>query len=259
MTSRDLNLVVGFERAVMRGRASRVEDGPFGHAFYMDEFPTFYFGNFLEIDRLPDVAGAEEVIAELDRVLAEYEHRLGCTFDPEIGRSLTDGLSSRGFDVEHSLQLVLRNASRRRLDASIDVIEASADQMDSLRRQGWLDEGFTEARLAPLVDRHHVTMPGIRVRSFAARASDGTIAGGCDLYSDGTTAQIENVETLQRYRRQGLARAACSAAIEAAVDENHDVVFITAEAGGMPASFYASLGFEPIGSEFAFTKFPDAT
>jgi ribosomal protein S18 acetylase RimI-like enzyme len=257
MTPFEHDRVVAFERAVIEGRASRVEDGPFGRAVFMDAFPSFYFGNLLQIDRLPSGAGADEVIAELDRVLAGYEHRLACTFDPEIGRSLTDGLASRGFDVEHSLQLVLRETPDRQPDAGIEVIDASPDQMDSLRRQGWLEEGFTEERLAPLVNRHHVAVPGIRARSYAARASDGTLVSGCDLYSDGTTAQVENVETLEAYRRQGFARAACSAAIETARREEHEVVFITAEAGSMPAAFYRTLGFESIGSEFAFTKFPD--
>ena len=46
-------------------------------------------------------------------------------------------------------------------------------------------------------------------RFFAARV-DGVLASYCDLYSDGQTAQIEAVQTLERFRNKGLARAVVS-------------------------------------------------
>jgi GNAT superfamily N-acetyltransferase len=152
---------------------------------------------------------------------------------------------------------VKQRSPTRQPDKEIKVAEATPEQMDLLRREGFREEGFSDAALAPLVNRHHVAIPGIRSQSFGAFASDGVMASGCDLYSDGTIAQIENVETLQAYRRRGLARAACSAATETALEEQHRLIFITAEAGSMPAAFYATLGFDPIGSEYAFTRFPE--
>ena len=74
------------------------------------------------------------------------------------------------------------------------------------------------------------------------------------LYSDGTTAQVEDVATLRDYRGRGLARAAVSAAIDAAVDMGHRFVFIVADDDDWPKDLYGRLGFDPIGRAWSFTR-----
>ena len=54
------------------------------------------------------------------------------------------------------------------------------------------------------------------------------------LYSDGVVAQIEDVATLRDFRRRGLARATVSAAIDAALEMGHELIFIVADDDDWP-------------------------
>src|SRR4030095_3319519 len=58
-------------------------------------------------------------------------------------------------------------------------------------------------------------------RSFAVLV-DGAVVSSCRLFSDGSTAQIEDVATLPEFRQRGYSRAVVSRAITAAV-ESHDL------------------------------------
>ena len=77
-----------------------------------------------------------------------------------------------------------------------------------------------------------------------------------DLYSDGSTAQIESVLTLEPYRKRGLATAVVNAAVATALAEGHDFVFLIADQEDWPKEMYARLGFEPLGVFWDFTKTP---
>ena len=65
------------------------------------------------------------------------------------------------------------------------------------------------------------------------RAGD-EIASTCELYSDGVTAQIEAVITLEQHRNKGLARAVVMAALDDALAEGHDLVFLVADDDDWP-------------------------
>ena len=89
---------------------------------------------------------------------------------------------------------------------------------------------------------------------FFVGAADGADAAVTTLYSDGRTAQIEDVATLRDYRRRGLARATVSMAIDAAVEMGHDFIFIVADDDDWPKDLYGRLGFDPIGRAWAFVR-----
>ena len=88
-------------------------------------------------------------------------------------------------------------------------------------------------------------------RFFAARV-DGEVASYCELYSDGQTAQIENVLTLSRFRKQGLARATVSKALEEARNGRHDLIFLIADQRDWPKELYGKLGFDEVGRIWEF-------
>ena len=76
---------------------------------------------------------------------------------------------------------------------------------------------------------------------------DGEIAGWAELYSDGRTAQIEDVGTFERFRNRGVARAVVLRGIDIARAEGHDFFFLIADYDDWPKELYTKLGFEPIG------------
>jgi predicted GNAT family acetyltransferase len=77
-----------------------------------------------------------------------------------------------------------------------------------------------------------------------------------ELYSDGRTAQVEDVATSPDSRGRGLASAVVLRAVEEAVASGHDFVFLIANDGSWPKELYARLGFETIGHTWSFLRKP---
>ena len=111
-----------------------------------------------------------------------------------------------------------------------------------MRQLAAMDERFS-ARLA--------------ARDFVAPAGRPTAA--CRLYSDGRTAQVDEVGTLEAARGRGLASAVVLAAVAAAQASDHDLVFLVTNAADWPQDLYRRLGFEAVGDVYEFLKLPLGT
>jgi ribosomal protein S18 acetylase RimI-like enzyme len=83
---------------------------------------------------------------------------------------------------------------------------------------------------------------------------DGEVVSSAQLYSDGSTAQVEDVATLPAYRGRGHAKALVTRAVKEAVAGNHEFIFLVADGDDWPKELYNRLGFEEVGSRFAFLK-----
>jgi predicted GNAT family acetyltransferase len=92
-------------------------------------------------------------------------------------------------------------------------------------------------------------------RHFAVRVS-GEVASAADLYSDGRTAQVEDVATTSEHRGRGYATAVVLRAVEEALATGHDFVFLVADAEDWPKELYVRLGFAPLGHTWTFLKTP---
>ena len=72
------------------------------------------------------------------------------------------------------------------------------------------------------------------------------MVASCRLYSDGATAQIEDVGTLPSHRGHGFGNAVVLLALQEAW-VSHDFVFIEAEEADWPKDWYERVGFETVG------------
>ena len=90
-------------------------------------------------------------------------------------------------------------------------------------------------------------------RHFAVLV-EGEVVAAADLFSDGRTAQIEDVATLPEHRRRGYGRAVTERALAEAIAEGHEFVFLVADDDDWPKELYRRLGFEPVGCTYAFTR-----
>jgi predicted GNAT family acetyltransferase len=70
-------------------------------------------------------------------------------------------------------------------------------------------------------------------------------------------AEIDNVNTLERFRGRGIARAVVGRAVQEGLDRGADVIFLIADDADWPKQLYAKLGFDPIGGFWQFTKPPE--
>jgi predicted GNAT family acetyltransferase len=88
---------------------------------------------------------------------------------------------------------------------------------------------------------------------FAAEA-DGRLVAHAELYSEDGVGQVENVFTLPKYRRRGLARSLVLRGVAESNAAGNDLTFLVADADDWPQRLYEKLGFETVGRYARFLK-----
>ena len=237
-----------------RAACERSIDHPLGEAFFTDALPSVWVLNILAVDADAD-ADAEGLTAALDELYGHLAHRRAFVERPELGARLAPAMRAAGWQVEHDVFLVLRRERDRPaapgLAREVDEPAVRAVEARTIAQQPTRDPDVVGQLLA---SRSAFGRAG-GARYFVG-AADGVDASHATLYSDGVIAQIEDVATLEGFRGRGLARAVCSAAIDAALEAGHELVFIVADDDDWPKELYAKLGFDAVGKPWNFTRPP---
>ena len=93
-----------------------------------------------------------------------------------------------------------------------------------------------------------------RARRLGVLGPDGGLAAITVLFSDGRTAQVEDVYTVPEQRNRGLGRAAVTRAVALALEGGHEPTFIVADDNDWPKHLYRRIGFEPVGRTWLFHR-----
>jgi GNAT superfamily N-acetyltransferase len=248
----DLERCVDFITGMADRAARKKLPSPYGVALLDPELPAVWSRNYLLMN--PDAgASAAELAAEADRLLGAIgaRHRKVELFDAEAGDRLEPGFRELGWNAECDVLMVARRDPDRPVDTSI-ADEVILEELMPAWTEGWRSDPdvLSEDVVRQLVESRRRLGEVVETRFFAARV-DGEVASYCELYSDGSTAQIENVLTLERFRKRGLARATVSRAREEALAA-HDFIFLIANRGDWPKELYAKLGFDEVGRIWEF-------
>jgi ribosomal protein S18 acetylase RimI-like enzyme len=235
---------------VRRAACARSQRHPLGEAFFDDALPNVWVLNELSVDAETD---APALVAALDDLFGQLPHRRAFVEVPEVGARLAPAMRAEGWLVERDVFMELRRERDRPpapgLAREVDEVAIRAVEARTIGEAPYGKPHIVEQLLA---SRSAFGRAG-RARYFVASA-DGVDACHTTLYSDGVTAQVEDVGTLKAFRRRGLARAACCAAIDAALAAGHEHVFIVADDEDWPKELYARLGFDAIGTPWCFTR-----
>jgi GNAT superfamily N-acetyltransferase len=252
----DLTRIGAFTRWLEETASTRVEPWRFGTALFHDGFPRRWDSNFLRVERTVGPSTASELAAEADRILVGLEHRELIFEDDPEGARLAAGFVDLGYVSDRLVYQVLRRGPDREAPP-LEAREASLDVVRPLRVETNLVShgGMTRGSAEMLADFAAVLVDRIGARSFVAWV-DGEPAGCCELYLHDGVAQIENVDTLERFRNRGVARAFLAAAIGAAREAGAEPIFLIADDADWPKRLYAKLGFDPVGYVRQFTKPP---
>ena len=228
-----------------------------------DEHDVYPWGTFLSTPSLPDVwdvnflrvergrRGAASLAREADELQAHLFHRKVTV--ERVDEKLAKAFRGLGWSVEEHLVMALRREPDRLVDDSM-VRQVSQRELDKVR--GKLnEEEYGGPELARrLTETKRRVSRAVRVRNLAAIVR-GRIAAYCELRSDGRTAQIEDVNTLEQYRGRGLGRALVQHALERA-HRSHDLVYLEALADDWPKRLYGRLGFDVIDRRSLFLRQP---
>jgi ribosomal protein S18 acetylase RimI-like enzyme len=90
--------------------------------------------------------------------------------------------------------------------------------------------------------------------SFFTGTADGEIAGMASVLTLEGVAYIDNVVTLEPFRRRGVATAMVTRAVAASLEAGAGKVFLLAEEGGAPQRLYEHLGFRVRRRSLGFTR-----
>jgi GNAT superfamily N-acetyltransferase len=253
----------GYERAVAFGEAlrarcvERVVPFRFGRALFNDSLRLVWDLNLLRVDD-PEGATMTALVEEADRLHGEagHEHRHVSVPHDRAGEELAEGFRALGWRSECFLLMDWHGGGTRTADTS-DVEEADGAAVRALREMIVREQPWAarEEVVRMVVDASELAGRAGNARHFVVRV-DGEVAAAADLYSDGRTAQVEDVATLERHRGRGLASAVVLRAVEEALAAGHDFVFLVADDEDWPKELYARLGFGPLGRTWSFLKTP---
>jgi ribosomal protein S18 acetylase RimI-like enzyme len=255
----DLARALAFQHAIQDASATRTRRFRWGVALLHEALPYSQAHNFLRVE--PHAGGAAGPTAaglalEADRLLgaAGLGHRRVQVDDERLGASLAPGFRALDWDCSPLLLMAWRRPPDRPAQPGVaqevdwPTLRPAVEAM--LRRAPF---GRDQETVRQLVDRKQVTAAVTCLRLFAARVG-GQIASFCELYSDGVTAQIEDVNTFEEHRGRGLARAVVLHAAAAARRAGNRLVFLVAEDDDWPKRLYRRLGFDPLGRTWTFTR-----
>ncbi|MBT8249346.1 MAG: GNAT family N-acetyltransferase [Acidimicrobiia bacterium] len=260
--STDVDRSIAFARRHHKRLADTIIDFRWGSAFLEEDVPLRYGSNFLWVDGSPDDVTAEELVLEADEILggAGFKHRIVAIDDPVLSRRLRSGFEAAGWSLTELVTMVLPDPANatRDLRPGVHAREAEYSQTRNLLEllQHTYDPPRSPETVRTLVDYPAKLAAAVGARFFVAE-SDGVLAAICDLYIDGSEAQIESVNTLPEYRNRGLGTAVMHEAIAAAVAEGVTWIHLYAEANDWPRQWYEKLGFSVVGSYNHFHLYPE--
>lgn len=254
----DLARAISFEEALRNRCAERILPFAFGRALFNDSLPLVWDLNVLRVDE-PARATAEVLVAEADRLQGEagHGHRRLAVNEERAGDALADPFRSLGWRIDRFLIMGWRGEGERVADTAAAVEEVDGAALTPLREaiiraQPW---ATSEDVTRMVVEATRLAGREGNARHFAVR-TNGEVASAADLYSDGRTAQVEDVATSAEFRGRGYATAVVLRAVEEALATGHDFVFLVADAEDWPKELYVRLGFAPLGHTWTFLKTP---
>jgi ribosomal protein S18 acetylase RimI-like enzyme len=248
---------IAFEGRMREAAAERTESLPWGRALFNDTFNFVYDLNLLEVERPVEGLSAESLAAEADRLhsAAGHEHRHVAVSDPDLGAELAPGFRRLGWQARRFLFM----AQLREPDGppAVPVRElGEAEHWAAKRRfMETAPEAYHDEVVTQLLERDRLKDSVVEFRRFGIEAG-GDVVSVCELYSDGSTAQIEDVSTWEEHRGRGYARSTVLTAAETARASGCDLVFLVADEDDWPKELYRKLGFDPVGTLFDFLKLP---
>jgi ribosomal protein S18 acetylase RimI-like enzyme len=253
----DFERAVAFERLLQERTSTRIEPFRWGRALYNDDIPERYYSNFVRIEQPLEGVEVESLVQATDRALAGLRHRQIQVDDEGDGARIALGLGELGYTGDHSSFMALRRAPDRLADldavTEISYAEARPFEVEVYRRE--LSD-VTEAVVEKFADFRQVVQRAVGGRFFAQRI-DGRVAGQCELYLVDGYAQVEHVDTLEEFRGRGVARNVVLRAAQEASAAGADLIVINTDLTDWPMELYRRLGFDEIGSTWAFTKLPE--
>ncbi len=235
--------------------SEEVED--WGRIYLTPSLPLVWDASLVELTATGLAIGEVVELADAALGAAGFAHRTVVVAAEAEGRRLAADLAAvPGWSAEQTLYMAWQGTERQ---PQATAREAPLAEIAALRRElieSWLRAADPrEETVAQLLERDRRLGEFAGDRWFVAPAA-GEPAAACRLLRVDSVAQVEDVGTLPRARRRGLAQAVILAAVAAARRDGDDPIVIAADANDWPHQIYAKLGFEPVGEATVLRHLP---
>jgi ribosomal protein S18 acetylase RimI-like enzyme len=236
----------------MQDRCARTrQEFEHGTALYNDALRRVYDANFVRFERGFDELTADAVETIADTLQGSLRHRKLVIPDEAAGARVAEDLGGRGWRYYTLLTMAYRGPPDR------DPVR-DAEQVDPRAVRGAREQALTDGRRDAEARRQIVEfterMAAVAPTRLFAAWGDGEVGSFCALFQEGGAAQIDEVTTVERFRRRGLGRAVVEAALMASLADRDELTFLVADEGDWPRQWYARLGFEPIGRRYELLR-----
>ena len=251
-----LERIHAFSRGILERSSTLELEHSFGTAYFNEHFPQIWDMNYLLVDGTPEI-DERKLIEEAEELHSRlgHSHRQIC-FEHLEAAPRGGWMERAGYTRERILWMVHENDTAR-LENARPAVELEPHESRVARASYWKSTPSAPAT-QQLVDKIEVTAKATDLLIFGSM-DDGQVVSVCDLYSDGRTAQVEDVITLEDYRGRGHATSTVASAVRHAKETGHELVFLIADSEDWPRHLYAALGFEGIGEGCDFLKTPSTT
>ena len=258
MATGDLERIADFRLSFARRQAAKLTEVPGGVAVRSPAFAESHEHNQLVFYRSP---GPAEIPALAEKHLGDLPYRRVTLLDDPPWAAGMPAITKSGY--QHATELIMTRACGRQAEPgpwtaagppAEPVTLAELRPAVAAELRNWLP-GVRDAVIDQLADCREARWAGAaEVLFLAARAADGTIASWADLYLDPAhgIAQFEDVATAEGQLRRGHADRVLDAALHHAA--GYGLVFLLADLGFWPHTWYARRGFAPVGRSHVFTR-----
>jgi GNAT superfamily N-acetyltransferase len=199
--------------------------------------------------RVAGPIGTADAVALAERHLADLPYRQLMLEHEASGTRIERDLARQGWRVDREVTMRLARGPDREVDTSRVFEPAEEDVLELMTR--WMREGSAHRPSAQeereLAQSWQLEWRARNARLLGIRGESGRLAAITLLYSDGVTAQVEDVYTVPEERGRGFARALVTRAVKLAAESAPELTFIVADDRGWPKDLYGRLGFEPVG------------
>lgn len=242
-----------FRRRLQHDAAEVEIETTHGVALLAPSIRDVYDANYLSVEEA--TVSAAELAMDADAAMEGHFHRRVIVEQGTPG--IAADFARLGYGLATHLVLAHEAEPDRLVDTSM-VREVSLDDLTATRRAATLGEPWGDEEIArQLEGAKRLIAAAVPTRFFAAFV-DGEVAAYCEVRSNGSVAQIEDVEAAERFRGRGLGRAIVQHALVEA-RRTHEIVFLEALADDWPRELYAKLGFRVVDRRDFYSRLPHPT
>jgi ribosomal protein S18 acetylase RimI-like enzyme len=223
-----------------------------GTALFDDDLRRVYDANFVRFERGFADLSADAVEAAADDLQASLPHRKVVIPDERAGARVADRLRARGWRYYTLLTMAYRGSAPD--PPARPVEEVDAEELRPARERSLIDGKRDAEARRQIVAFTELTARTGSSRLLAARGDQNEIGSFCALFLGDGIGEIDEVTTVEQYRRRGLASAVVAAAVRASVEAGAELTFLVAHESDWPHEWYARLGFETIGRRYELVR-----